>query len=58
MALVGRTVAGGAGVKAAGGIRTFDQARLMFEAGAARIGTGDGVAIVRDFQQRLQSRIN
>jgi len=58
VALVGRTVAGGAGVKAAGGIRTFDQACVMFEAGAARIGTGDGVAIVRDFQQRLQSRIN
>jgi deoxyribose-phosphate aldolase len=33
-------------VKAAGGIRTADQARVMLAAGAKRIGTSAGVAIV------------
>jgi deoxyribose-phosphate aldolase len=37
--------AGRAGVKAAGGIRTADQARAMIEAGATRIGTSNGVEI-------------
>lgn len=36
------------GVKAAGGIRTLHQARAMIDAGAARIGTSSGVAIVRE----------
>jgi len=58
VALVWRTVGDGAGVKAAGRIRTLGQVREMLEAGAVRIGTGDGVAIVRDFQNRLQSRVN
>jgi deoxyribose-phosphate aldolase len=34
------------GVKASGGIRTFEDARTMIEAGANRIGTSSGVAIV------------
>jgi deoxyribose-phosphate aldolase len=34
------------GVKAAGGIRSFEQAVAMIEAGANRIGTSGGVAIV------------
>jgi len=34
------------GVKAAGGIRTLDQALAMIEAGANRIGTSAGVSIV------------
>jgi deoxyribose-phosphate aldolase len=35
-----------AGVKAAGGIRTYEQALRMIEAGATRIGTSSGVEIV------------
>jgi deoxyribose-phosphate aldolase len=34
------------GVKASGGIRTFDQAALLAEAGATRIGTSAGVSIM------------
>ncbi|RLG46709.1 MAG: 2-deoxyribose-5-phosphate aldolase, partial [Thermoproteota archaeon] len=34
------------GVKAAGGIRTYEQAIAMIEAGATRIGTSSGVNIV------------
>lgn len=58
VALVRRTVGDGAGVKAAGGICTFEQVREMLDAGAARVGTGDGVAIVQDCRQHLQSRVN
>jgi deoxyribose-phosphate aldolase len=36
------------GVKAAGGIRTYDQLETLVEAGANRIGTSAGVAIVRE----------
>jgi deoxyribose-phosphate aldolase len=36
------------GVKAAGGVRTFDALRRMVEAGATRIGTSSGVQILRD----------
>ena len=51
VALMKRTVGDRAQVKAAGGIRTFAQTCEMIRAGAARIGTSTGVAIVRDFQQ-------
>jgi len=34
------------GVKASGGIRTFEDAQMMIEAGASRIGTSSSVAIV------------
>jgi deoxyribose-phosphate aldolase len=36
------------GVKAAGGIRTYAEALAMIEAGANRIGTSSGVAIVKE----------
>lgn len=36
------------GVKAAGGIRTADQARRMIDAGANRIGTSSGPALIDD----------
>jgi len=36
------------GIKAAGGIRDFDTARAMVDAGATRIGTSASVAIIRD----------
>ncbi|HZD50834.1 MAG TPA: deoxyribose-phosphate aldolase [Silvibacterium sp.] len=43
-----RGVAGGrCGVKASGGIRTLDDARVMLEAGANRIGASASVAIVQ-----------
>ncbi len=44
--LMRETVGQFAGVKAAGGVRNADDARAMVEAGATRIGTSNGVAIV------------
>jgi deoxyribose-phosphate aldolase len=40
------------GIKAAGGIRTLDAALDMIRAGATRIGTSNGVAIVEACRQR------
>ena len=40
------TVGQFAGVKAAGGVRNGNDAQAMIEAGATRIGTSNGVAIV------------
>jgi len=40
------------GVKAAGGIRTLKDALAMIEAGASRIGTSHGVAIMEDFEDK------
>jgi deoxyribose-phosphate aldolase len=37
------------GVKASGGIRTYAEVERMLNAGAARIGTSSGPAIIRDF---------
>lgn len=42
--VVGKNV----GVKAAGGIRTYAEALAMIEAGANRIGTSSGVAIIKE----------
>jgi deoxyribose-phosphate aldolase len=39
------------GVKAAGGIRTLKEALAMIEAGANRIGTSTGVAIIEEFPE-------
>jgi len=44
--LMRETVGQFAGVKAAGGIRNADDAHAMIEAGATRLGTSGGVAIV------------
>ena len=46
IALMRRTVGPEMGVKAAGGIRTLEAAFEMIRAGATRIGTSSGVAIV------------
>lgn len=46
--LMRETVAGRAAIKAAGGVRTLADARAMVAAGAARIGTSAGVALVRE----------
>jgi len=47
--LMRETVGKNMGVKAAGGIRTFKEALAMIEAGASRIGTSTGVAIIEEF---------
>lgn len=41
------------GVKASGGIRTFEDAQTMIEAGANRIGTSSGVAILESARTKL-----
>jgi len=46
VALMRRTVGPVMGVKAAGGVRDFETARAMIEAGATRIGASSSVAIV------------
>lgn len=48
--LMRETVGQFAGVKAAGGIRDADSARAMIEAGATRLGTSAGVAIMTGSQ--------
>lgn len=46
VALMRRTVGDAVGVKASGGIRTAETARAMIAAGATRIGTSNGVALM------------
>ena len=46
--LLARVAAGRIGVKAAGGIRDYPTALRMIEAGATRIGTSSGVAMVNE----------
>ncbi len=46
VALMRRVVGDRLGIKAAGGIRTYEDAVAMLRAGATRIGTSSGVAIV------------
>lgn len=48
--LMRETVGEGMGVKAAGGVRTLDDARAMLGAGATRIGASAGVSIVQEEQ--------
>ena len=48
VALMRRTVGAEMGVKASGGIRSFAEAMAMVEAGANRIGTSRGVALMRE----------
>lgn len=48
VALMRRTVGPEMGVKASGGIRSFAEAMAMIEAGANRIGTSRGVALMRE----------
>ena len=49
--LMRRIVGESVGVKASGGIRDLDTALSMIKAGATRIGTSSGVAIVESFKQ-------
>ena len=46
VALMRRTVGPDMGVKAAGGIRDYESAMKVISAGANRIGTSNGIAIV------------
>lgn len=48
VALMRRTVGPTMGIKAAGGIRSFEDARSLIEAGATRIGASAGVKIVQE----------
>ena len=47
VALLRKTVGDKAGVKASGGVRDYQTAKAMIEAGASRIGTSAGVEIMR-----------
>lgn len=51
VALMRKTVGDKAGVKAAGGIRTYEDAVKMIEAGANRLGCSAGIAIVQGAAQ-------
>jgi deoxyribose-phosphate aldolase len=46
IALMRRVVGSGMGIKAAGGVRSFDDAKAMIESGATRIGASASVKIV------------
>jgi deoxyribose-phosphate aldolase len=46
--LMAKTVGGRLGVKASGGIRDYTTAMKMIDAGATRIGTSNGIAIVNN----------
>ena len=50
VALMRKTVGKAMGVKAAGGIRTLDDAMKMIDAGANRIGSSAGVDILKEFR--------
>ena len=56
VALMSKVVSGTSmGVKAAGGIRTFEDTQKMIEAGATRIGASAGVKIVQEAGQVTES---
>lgn len=46
IALIKKTIGPNTSVKASGGIRTYDQAILMIEAGADRLGTSNAMSII------------
>jgi deoxyribose-phosphate aldolase len=48
ISLMKKTIGEGAYVKASGGIKTYEDAVSMLEAGASRIGASAGVAIIRE----------
>lgn len=56
VALLRRFAPPGVGVKASGGIKTFGHARAMLAAGANRLGTSSGVAIVTEARRWYESR--
>ncbi len=50
IALMHSMVGGKMGIKAAGGIRSFDDAKKVIDAGATRIGTSNGVKIIEGLE--------
>lgn len=46
IALIRKSLPVGVGIKASGGIKTFEQAKCMIDAGADRIGTSSAISIV------------
>ena len=48
VALMKKTVDGKALVKASGGIRTPEDAKALIEAGADRIGAGNGIPLIQE----------
>lgn len=56
VALMRRTVGESLGVKASGGIRTFEALQQMVAAGASRIGTSSGVSILRGLEDPAPSQ--
>lgn len=52
VALMSRAVNGELGVKAAGGIRNYEQAQAMIAAGATRIGASAGVKILQEAKEK------
>jgi deoxyribose-phosphate aldolase len=52
VALMRQVVGPAMGIKAAGGIRSYEDAKGMVEAGATRIGASAGIAIVQEAQKR------
>jgi deoxyribose-phosphate aldolase len=52
VALMKRSIPPTVGIKASGGIKTFEQALAMINAGATRIGTSSGVSIVEASNQK------
>ncbi|MCB7303489.1 deoxyribose-phosphate aldolase [Bariatricus massiliensis] len=52
VALMRKTVGPEMGVKASGGVRTLAAAEAMVQAGATRIGTSSGIAIIEEAEQR------
>jgi deoxyribose-phosphate aldolase len=52
IALMKRSLPASVAIKASGGIKTYEQALSMIEAGASRIGTSSGVAIVETANQK------
>lgn len=50
--LLRKAVGSRMGIKASGGVRTFKQALELIKAGADKIGTSAGVAIIREFKAR------
>jgi len=54
--LMHKTVGKDVGVKAAGGIRTLEQALAMIEAGASRIGTSTASSIIEEMPQKMETK--
>lgn len=52
--LIKKVLAGRAGIKAAGGIKTLNQVLSLLKAGATRIGTSSGVEIMKEYYSGMR----